>query len=83
MRLAAPTLIGALILAATAASANAAPTAPNPPTPQQPNVIRVAQGCGPAWHRTYWGECVPNRVVRIYRHPRDYVVEETWEEEDY
>jgi|GraSoiStandDraft_51_1057287.scaffolds.fasta_scaffold792737_2 hypothetical protein len=80
MRLAAPTLVGALILAATAVSANAAPTAPNLAGAQQPHVIPVAQGCGPAWHRTYWGECVPNRAVRIYRQPRDYVVEETWEE---
>jgi hypothetical protein len=82
MRPAALTL-GALILAAAAGSANAAPGAPTPAGVQQPNLIPVAQGCGPAWHRTYWGECVPNRAVRIYRHPRDYIVEETWEEDDY
>ena len=81
MRLAALT-VGSLLLAATAVSANGAPLAPNLPGAQQPNLIPVAQGCGPGWHRNHWGACVPNPVVRIYRHPRDYVIEE-WEDYEY
>jgi hypothetical protein len=80
MRLAALT-VGALILAAAAGSANAAPLAPNLPAPQQPNLIPVAQGCGPGWHRNYWGDCIPYHVT-VYRHPRDYVVDEWVEEYD-
>ena len=82
MRLAGLTIAGSLILAATAVSANAAPLAPSAAGAQQPNLIPVAQGCGPGWHRTYWGACVPHGVVRIYRHPRDYVIEE-WEDYEY
>jgi hypothetical protein len=83
MRLAGLTFAGAVSLAASAVS-GAAPLAPPGATAQQPNLIPVAEGCGPGWHRTYRGECVPNRTVRIYRHhPRDYVVEEDWDEYHY
>lgn len=83
MRLAALT-IGSLVLAATTVAGNAAPLAPSAAGASQATLIPVAEGCGPGWHRTYWGECIPNRAVRMYRHrPRDYIVEETWEEEDY
>ena len=82
MRLAALTF-GALILAGTAVSASAAPLAPSAAGVQQPNLIPVAQGCGPGWHRDYWGDCIPHRVVRIYRHPRDYVVDEWVDEYEY
>ena len=62
MRLAALTLIGSLALAGVAGSANAAPAVPN--LPQSSNLVHVAGGCGPAYHRDGWGYCVPNYSYR-------------------
>lgn len=82
MRLAGLTIVSAAIFAATAASAGASPLAPDPVGAQAAKLIPVAEGCGFGWHRNYWGACIPNRVVRIYRHPRDEVIEEEWDEYD-
>ena len=83
MRLAGLT-VGSLILAAAALSANAAPLAPGPTGASRANLIPVAEGCGPGWHRNYWGDCIPYRAVRVYRHyPRDYVIDEWMEEVEY
>jgi hypothetical protein len=75
--------VGCLIAAAMAVSANAAPLAPSAAGVPQPNLIPVAEGCGPGWHRNHWGDCIPHRVVRIYRHPRDTIVDEWVEEDEY
>jgi hypothetical protein len=61
MRLAAVTLLAALGLSASALSAKAAPIAPLPVAPQASAIVEVAGGCGRAFHRNRWGDCVPNR----------------------
>jgi len=60
MRLAALTLIGSLAVAA-AVPASAAPAVAKITAPTVSNVIAVSGGCGPAFHRDYWGYCAPNR----------------------
>ncbi len=71
MRSAVFALVGAVGLATAAAvSANAAPAVPSLDPRQGSNFVRVADGCGPGFHRTPWGRCVPHRYGH-YR-PRAY-----------
>lgn len=58
------TLIAAAAFVAFAGltTANAMPLAPS--TSSGGDVIKVAGGCGPGFHRGPYGRCVPNRVVR-------------------
>jgi hypothetical protein len=67
MRTLAMALIGALGAAAAALPANAAPLAPAPAAPEASNIIEIAGGCGRAFHRNRWGNCVPNRRYTYYR----------------
>jgi hypothetical protein len=41
-------------------AAQAAPAAPLAASVTTPDVILVADGCGPGWHRGGWGNCRPN-----------------------
>jgi len=45
--------------------ASAAQALPMAPTEAPSAITTVAGGCGPGWHPTRWGRCVPNR--RMYR----------------
>ncbi len=49
-------------LALTAVSAQAFPAAPSAMTKAPSDVIEVAGGCGPGWHRGPGGRCRPNRA---------------------
>lgn len=60
-------------MALTAVSAQAFPSAPST-SPQLPSdVIHVAGGCGPGWHRGPGGACRPNRGPVVVA-PRPVVV---------
>jgi hypothetical protein len=48
----------ALLLSAITSGAQATPLAPI--SSQESNVIRVAGGCGPGWHRGPYGGCLRN-----------------------
>ncbi|MBY0382111.1 MAG: hypothetical protein K2W78_09370 [Xanthobacteraceae bacterium] len=48
-------------------AANAMPLAPS--TPSNTDVIKVAGGCGPGFHRGPYGGCVPNRGPIVRRCP--------------
>lgn len=52
-------LAAAVVLCATVAGANAMPLAPLAP-PSSADVIEVAGGCGPGWHRGPYGGCRRN-----------------------
>src|SRR5438045_20706 len=74
VRFAALTLVAGLATGAVAVSANSAPMLPNPHQGSVSNIIQVAGGCGPAYHRNYQGFCVPNEpyyggYVRPYYPP--------------
>jgi hypothetical protein len=66
MRMTAAILVGALGMATAAMSANAAPVVPSPAN--DTNVVQVAGGCGPGFHPTRWGRCVPNRYSYYGHH---------------
>jgi hypothetical protein len=51
-------LATAFVLAMIAGAAEATPLAPVAPT--QTDVVRVAGGCGPGWHRGPYGGCLRN-----------------------
>ena len=59
---------GAAIMALTATGAQAFPAAPSAVTPDS-QIIQVAQGCGPGWHRGAYGRCVPHRAGPRYMRP--------------
>jgi len=65
-------LIAAAFLLATVASANAAPLAPVTPM-QNPDIIEVAGGCGPGWHRGPYGGCRRN-----YANPAAHACPRGW-----
>jgi hypothetical protein len=44
-----------------ALSASAAPAVPGTATPHDGNIVTVAGGCGPGFHPTPMGHCVPFR----------------------
>lgn len=67
MRTAIIALVG---LAASALSANAAPAVPGSVSNHDANIVTVAGGCGPGFHPTPWGRCVPFR--HVYRGWRYY-----------
>jgi len=48
----------ALLLSAITSGAQAMPLAPI--SSQESNVIRIAGGCGPGWHRGPYGGCLRN-----------------------
>lgn len=52
-------LATALLFGTVAGSAQALPPAPIDPQ-QDSNVIRIAGGCGPGWHRGPYGGCLRN-----------------------
>ncbi len=52
-------LIATAFLLASIASANAMPLAPGAPI-QNTDIIEVAGGCGPGWHRGPYGGCLRN-----------------------
>ena len=61
-------------LAAVSAS-QAMPMAPLAPAQAaSDNVIQVAGGCGPGWHRGPYGGCQPNRGVVVVERPAPVVV---------
>lgn len=51
-------MAAAFVFATTAGAAQAMPLAPIEPA--QTDVIRVAGGCGPGWHRGPYGGCLRN-----------------------
>ncbi len=51
-------LAAAFVVAMIAGAAEAMPLAPVAPT--QTDVVRVAGGCGPGWHRGPYGGCLRN-----------------------
>ena len=51
-------LAAAFVLATIAGAAEAMPLAPVAPV--QTEIIRVAGGCGPGWHRGPYGGCLRN-----------------------
>jgi hypothetical protein len=59
-------LIIAVGLGVCAGSANAVPFAPAPLSPDSSNIVQVAQGCGPGFHRTHRGYCVRNHRPHAY-----------------
>ena len=68
-------LVSGGVLALTAVSAQAFPSAPSGVTPVPSDVIQVAGGCGPGWHRGPGGACRPNRgPVVVAPAPRAVVV---------
>jgi hypothetical protein len=65
----AASLIGLGGLVATVGASSAMTFAPATPA-SSPLVQDVRWGCGPGWHPTPWGRCVPNRRVSYYGGPR-------------
>ena len=65
-------LIAAAFLLGTIVSANAMPLAPAAPTPN-PDIIEVAGGCGPGWHRGPYGGCRRN-----YANPAAHACPRGW-----
>jgi hypothetical protein len=55
------TLFAAAFLAVSAAGLGAVSAMPVAPSSAGSNVIHVAQGCGPGFHRGPMGACRPNR----------------------
>jgi len=55
----------AIFAAATVASFGSASAMPLAPAGQSSDVIHVAQGCGPGFHRGPMGACRPNRAVIV------------------
>jgi len=56
-------LIGLALAAGVTAFATQASAAPIAPLGQDDaQIVLVAGGCGPGWHRTPWGGCRPNWV---------------------
>ena len=51
-------LATAFVLAMIGSAAQAMPLAPVAPT--QADIVRVAGGCGPGWHRGPYGGCLRN-----------------------
>ncbi|HTR11933.1 MAG TPA: hypothetical protein VMI72_01450 [Roseiarcus sp.] len=41
-------------------------------TGAHPGVTLVAQGCGPGWHRNYYGRCIPNGYGYVAPHVYRY-----------
>jgi hypothetical protein len=58
-------LYAAAFLAASAAGLGAANAMPVAPASSGSDVIHVAQGCGPGFHRGPYGRCRANRVVVV------------------
>ena len=67
MRLLVLTLAVGLATAATV-SANGAPVRPNLEDQHGSNIVQVAGGCGPGFHRNYAGYCMRN-YYGAYRRP--------------
>ena len=65
-------LIAAAFLLGTIASANAMPLAPTAPA-SNPDIIEVAGGCGPGWHRGPYGGCRRN-----YANPAAHACPRGW-----
>ena len=65
-------LIAAAFLLGSLASANAMPLAPVAPA-SNPDVIAVAGGCGPGWHRGPYGGCRRN-----YANPAAHACPRGW-----
>lgn len=81
MRSALFALTGIAALTAGALAANAAPAVPASAAEHGANIIAVAGGCGPGFHPTPWGHCVPFRHgfyrPRYYGGgPSDYMADE-------
>src|SRR5262249_51464037 len=53
------------VVALTAVGAQAFPSAQPSPAQARSDVIQVAGGCGPGWHRGPGGACRPNRGVVV------------------
>jgi hypothetical protein len=62
MKFVVATLIGIGGLAASVEASSAMTLAPRTPA-SSPLVQDVRWGCGPGWHPSPWGRCVPNRRV--------------------
>src|SRR5205814_3938088 len=69
MRLLVLTLAVGLATAATV-SANGAPVRPNLKDQDGSNIVQVAGGCGPGFHRDYAGACIQN-YYGTYPNPYD------------
>lgn len=66
-------LAAALLLGAMIGSAEALPIAPA--TTPDGNVVRIAGGCGPGWHRGPYGGCLRNYAnPAAHACPRGYHV---------
>jgi hypothetical protein len=65
-------LIGLALAAGVAAFATQASAAPIAPIGDDEQIVLVAGGCGPGWHRTPWG-CRPN-----YRGPSCWWTRGPW-----
>ena len=57
--------VSAGVVALTAVAAQAFPSAPPAQAGARSDVIQVAGGCGPGWHRGPAGACRPNRGVVV------------------
>ncbi|MEH2514141.1 hypothetical protein V1291_005495 [Nitrobacteraceae bacterium AZCC 1564] len=57
------TLFAAALFAATVAGFGSASAMPLAPAGQSSDVIHVAGGCGPGFHRGPMGRCIRNAVV--------------------
>jgi hypothetical protein len=65
-------IAAAFLLGTIASSANAMPQAPAAPM-QNPDIIEVAGGCGPGWHRGPYGGCRRN-----YANPAAHACPRGW-----